>query len=98
MGQDRRDYLNSLYEKTSRDSFEIVVYELASDLAHLSKLRTMYPCEFLFVSDFLQDSSPVKILYGAQGTPTCFFIDKEGTIQMKTEGLNEKRVNELLKR
>jgi hypothetical protein len=38
----------------------------------------------------------MKILYGAQATPTCFFINREGITVMKTVGLDEKRVNQLL--
>jgi hypothetical protein len=56
----------------------------------------MYRCDFLLVSDFLRDSSPVKILYGAQAMPTCFFIDREGVVRMKTIGLYENRVDELV--
>jgi peroxiredoxin len=96
MGQGGRDYLNSLYGKTSRDDFEIVVYETVLDLNNLKNVRTMYSCDFLLVSDFLRDSSPVKILYGAQATPTCFFIDKAGIVRMKTVGLYENRVDELV--
>jgi hypothetical protein len=96
MGQSGRDYLNSLYRKTSREDFEIVVYETVLDLNNLSNIRTMYNCGCLLVSDFLRDSSPVKILYGTQATPTCFFIDKEGVVQMKTLGLDENRVDELV--
>ena len=96
MGQGGRDYLNSLYGKTSRDNFEIVVYESVSNLKNLSNVQTKYNCDFLLVSDFLQDSSPVKILYGAQATPTCFFIDKEGIIRMRTVGVYEDRIDDLL--
>jgi hypothetical protein len=96
MGRDGREYLNALYAKTDRDTFEIVVYECVSDQNQLSRIRTMYAADFLLVSDFLQDASPVKILYGAQATPTCFFIDKEGIVRMKTVGLYTDRVDELL--
>jgi peroxiredoxin len=96
MGQGGRDYLNSLYGKTSREDFEIVVYETVLDLNNLKNVRTMYRCDFLLASDFLRDSSPVKILYGAQETPTCIFIDREGVVRMKTIGLYENRVDELV--
>jgi hypothetical protein len=38
----------------------------------------------------------VKILYGAQATPTCFFINRQGMVEMKTTGLHQERVNELV--
>ena len=96
MGQGGRDYLKSLYEKTSREDFEIVVYETVLSLDDLKKAQAFYNCDYLLVSDFLRDSSPVKIIYGVQATPTCFFINKEGIVGMKTIGLDENRVNELI--
>jgi peroxiredoxin len=96
MGADGRDYLHEIYQKTSRDSFEIVVYCPNSNLENLQQVRTTYPCDYFLVSDFLQDHTPVKILYGAQSTPTCFFINRQGIVTMKTIGLYQDKVNRLL--
>ena len=96
MGPVGREYLNKIYQETSRKNFEIVVYCPNSDLESLQKVRTAYPCDFLLVSDFLQDHTPIKILYGAQATPTCFFINQEGLVVMKTTGLHQERVSQLL--
>ena len=98
MGKDGRDYLDSLYRETSRNNLEIVVYCPNNDLESLKEVRKTYPCDYILVSDFLQDHTPVKILYGAQATPTCFFINKQGVVEMKTEGLYQERVNELVYR
>ncbi|MDR0547703.1 MAG: redoxin domain-containing protein [Dysgonamonadaceae bacterium] len=96
MGKEGRDYLNKIYSLTPRDSFEIVVYCPNSNLDNLQKVREEYPSEYILVSDFLQDHTPVKILYGAQTTPTSFFINKQGIVVMKTEGLKQETVNWLL--
>jgi len=81
MGQFGRDYLNKIYQETSRNHFEIVVYSPeVRNLGGLQQMRTTYPSDFLLVSDFLQDHSPMKILYGAQARPTCFFINWISTI------------------
>ncbi len=98
MGKIGRDYLNEIYQETNRDHFEIVVYCPNSDLENLQKVRIEYPCGFLLISDFQQDHTPVKILYGAQATPTCFFIDQQGIVKMKTTGLHQDRVNQLLEK
>jgi len=98
MREGGRAYLDSLYRETSRNNFEIVVYCLNSDLESLKGVRKTYPCDYLLVSDFLQDHTPVKILYGAQATPTCFFINKQGLVEMKTVGLYQERVDELIYR
>jgi len=95
MGEGGRDYLDSVYTKTAGDDFEIVVYCLVSDLENLRKEQEIFNCKFLLVSDFLLNHSPVKILYGAQATPTCFFINKQGVVEMKAVGL-QKRLQQLL--
>ena len=96
MGTEGRVYLNKIYQETSRNNFEIVVYCPNSNLESLRQVRTTYPCDFLLVSDFQQDHTPMKILYGAQAMPTCFFINQQGIVTMKTIGLNPERVNQLL--
>jgi hypothetical protein len=73
-----------------------VVYCPASNIAELKEVRTDYPCDFFLVSDFLQDHTPMKILYGAQARPTCFFINKQGIVELKTLGLENEEVNQLL--
>ena len=96
MGKEGREYLNEIYKETSRDNFEIVIYCPVLNLENLQQLRVTYPCDFFLVSDFLQDHTPMKILYGAQGRPTCFFINQKGVVVMKTFGLDEERVSQLL--
>lgn len=98
MGKSNRDFLNSIYNKNKREDFEIVVFCSDSNQNKLKKVRETYPCEFIIVSDFLEDHSPVKIIYGAQVSPTCFFINKQGVVEMKTMGLEENRISELLTR
>jgi hypothetical protein len=87
MGKSRRDYLVKLYEETNREKFQMVVYWICSDLEQLKALKAKYPVDYHFVSDFLDDHSPVKITYGAQTTPTCFLIDKNRNVIIKTQGL-----------
>ena len=98
MGEEGRDYLNKIYKETSRENFEIVVYcERSSNLEYLQREHIKYPSDYFHVSDFLQDHSSVKIMYGTQATPTCFFINKRGVVVMKTIGLSQERVSQLLK-
>ena len=99
-----RSNLHKVYKKTEhiRNNFEIVVFcERSSDLEHLKQEQTKYhqslPFDYFLVSDYLKDHSPVKILYGAQATPTCFLINPNGIVVMKTIGLDRRRVNKLLK-
>lgn len=90
IGEEGRNYLNNLYNTTSRDSFEIVAYTLNSSLEYLAEAKENYNVDFIVVSDFLQDHSPFKIIYGAQVRPTVFLINKEGQIILKTTGRNIK--------
>lgn len=97
MGEENRDYLNSLHRKTTRDNLEIVVFYALENIEDLKKIRNTYPNDhYLLVSDFLKDFTPVKVLYGAQTTPTCFFIDKQGIVRMKSLGLNQEKINSLI--
>lgn len=88
MGSEGREALKHLYELTSRKHLEIIVYWPSSSLENLQAIRKQYPSDYIFISDFKQDASPMKIKYGCQATPTCFLTDKNHQIVVKNEGLN----------
>lgn len=92
MGQEGRDYLMNLHKATS---LKVVIYWSCSNLEELKNLKAKYPYDYIFVSDFLIDHTPVKIIYGAQATPTCFLIDEKGTVIIKSVGLPEDRLTKL---
>lgn len=94
MGETGRDFLKKLYNETDREHFQIVIYWPISNLESLKELASKFNVEYLSVSDFLKDSSPVKILYGAQATPTCFLIDERRNVIIKSLGLPEDRLTE----
>lgn len=93
--EDGRSFLKQLYGETNRETFQIVVFWDCSRLEQLKELKTKYLVDYIFVSDFLKDHSPMKINYGAQATPTCFLIDKVGTISIKSVGLPQERLTKL---
>lgn len=97
MGQEGRDELDAFYRQTSRKMFEVVVYWPCSSLAMLKEIREEFPSDYIFVSDFLQDRSPFKIIYGTQATPTCFVINKDNTVVFKSVGLDIKNINGIIK-
>lgn len=88
MGNEGREALKQLYEQTSRDDLEVVVFWPSSSLEKLQAVQKQYPFDYLFISDFKQEASPMKIKYGCQATPTCFLTDKAHRIVVKSEGLN----------
>lgn len=88
MGSEGREALKHLYEHTSRKNLEIIVYWPSSSLEKLQAIRKQFPSDYIFISDFKQDASPMKIKYGCQATPTCFLTDKKHQIVVKSEGLN----------
>ena len=94
MGSNGREALKNLYEQTSRKNLEIIVYWPSSSLENLQAIRKQYPSDYIFISDFKQDASPMKIKYGCQATPTCFLTDKNHQIVVKSEGLNMDAINE----
>lgn len=96
MGSEGREALKHLYEQTSRKNIEIIVYWPSSSLENLQAIRKQYPSDYIFISDFKQDASPMKIKYGCQATPTCFLTDKNHQIVVKCEGLDIDEFNEHL--
>lgn len=96
MGEEGRNELKQLYESTSRDDLEIVVYCISSSP---EQLREDYVekmnLPFTLVSDFKMDHTPFKIIYGAQARPTVFVIDPTGTVVLKTTGVNPQDLNNI---
>ena len=93
MGNEGREALKHLYEHTSRKDLEIIVYWPSSSLEKLQAIRKQFPSDYIFISDFKQDASPMKIKYGCQATPTCFLTDKNHQIVVKSEGLDMDEFN-----
>lgn len=96
MGEYGRTYLTSLRNSMPHDSLEIVVYQPCSSLEELREIAGYYPLDVVNVSDFKDDVGTFKILYGAQATPTCFLIDKEGVVRVKSVGFDVERFAEYL--
>ena len=96
-GEESFVYLNNLFQSTSRDDLEIVVYGSVFNLEELVEMKVRYPFDYIFVSDFMEDHSPIKIIYGTQAMPTCFLIDREGIVRLKSEGLDTERLDKLLR-
>lgn len=92
---DGRVFLKQLCKDTNPERFQIVVYWPCSSLEQLKELKTEFLVDYIFVSDFLEDHSLMKINYGAQATPTCFLIDKEGKVIEKSVGLPEEKLTKL---
>lgn len=96
MGEWGRGYVASLSERLPAGEFVVVVYWPAATPEELHEIREAFPGDYLLISDFRKDHSPMKILYGAQATPTCFLADSDGTVRVKSVGLNPGRFDELL--
>lgn len=98
MGKDGREELELLYNQTSDDNLLIVVYWPCNSLETLQTLKKEFPSEYIFISDFKQDASPMKIKYGTQSTPTCFLTDKQHLVKVKCTGLHMKLFNKYINR
>ncbi len=92
MGESGRTFLKNLYQSSNRDDFQIVVYGKCSNIKQLKNLKSQYDVDYILVSDFLNDHSPVKIMYGAQVVPTCFLINQDRKVIIKSIGLPEERL------
>lgn len=96
MGKDGRDYLENLLKKTRREDFDVVVYCTAENPEQFKERQDVYP-QFKMISDFKPEGSVMNILYGAQGTPTCFLIGRDGIIKVISSGLDAGRFDNYLK-
>ncbi len=81
-------------EEYAEDNLAIVIYYPVSTLDELKEFRNQYSDDYIFISELMLDYSPFKIKYGVQSTPTCFVIDKSGTVVLKTVGFDAEQVKE----
>lgn len=94
MGSSGRRALAALREEFAEDSLAIVVYYSVGTLEELQAIRNQYSDDYLYISELKTDYSPFKVKYGVQATPTCFVIDREGTVVLKTVGFHAQLVKE----
>ena len=98
MGRSGRSELATLREEYAEDNLAIVVYYPVSTLEELKEYRDQYSADYIYISELMPDYSPFKIKYGAQSTPTCFVIDKNGTVVLKTVGFDVQQVKERIEK
>tara|TARA_B100000809_G_scaffold262926_1_gene314988 strand:+ start:1685 stop:2512 length:828 start_codon:yes stop_codon:yes gene_type:complete len=91
-----RTFLKNYYNNVNRDDYKVIVFNSSSNIHDLKTLKNKYNLDFIFVDDFQKDHSPMKIIYGAHATPTCFLINNNGKITKKSIGLPEKELNEIM--
>lgn len=96
MGASGREYLAQLYARTSREDLEIVVYWAVDSVESLRELRAHYDVDYQFITECMTDCSPFKIKYGVQATPTCFLIDRDGRVLVKSVGLAPEQFDAIL--
>lgn len=96
MGPQGRAYLADLYAKTAREDLAIVVYWAVETVEELRELKARYDVDYQFITECMADCSPFKIEYGVQATPTCFLIDRDGRVLVKSEGLDPARFDAVL--
>ena len=92
MGRSGRRELVSLRKEYTDDNLAIIIYYSVSTLEELKEFRNQYSDDYIFISELMSDYSPFKIKYGVQSTPTCFVIDKSGTVVLKTIGFDASQV------
>ena len=92
MGRSGRRELAALREEYADDNLAIIVYYSVGTLEELKEFRNQYSDDYIFISEIMSVYSPFKIKYGVQSTPTCFVIDKSGTVILKTVGFDVQQV------
>jgi glutathione peroxidase-family protein len=90
-----RKRLEELYNNTRNSNLEFIVFEPSADLSDLKIQAKKFKSNYVFISDFLLDHSPMKINYAVQTLPTSFLIDENGIIIKATEGIPDKEIKKL---
>lgn len=94
MGRSGRRELAALREEYAENNLAIVVYYSVSSFEELKEFSNQYSDDYIFISELMPDYSPFKIKYGVQSTPTCFVIDRSGSVVLKTVGFDAEQVKE----
>lgn len=94
MGRAGRDELAALRQNYTERDLAIVVYYPVGTLEELQQLRNQYSVNYTFISELKTEYSPFTIIYGAQATPTCFLIERNGRVCLKTIGFNPNMIKE----
>lgn len=96
IGEEGITFLKNYYDSANSDKFQIVIFDdISPSVKELKTKKEKFNLDFILVSDFKKDHSPMKIIYGAQRTPTCFLINGNGEITLRTDGLPEKELEKL---
>ena len=94
MGRSGRRELAALREEYAENNLAIVIYYSVSSFEELKEFSNQYSDDYIFISELMPDYSPFKIKYGVQSTPTCFVIDRSGSVVLKTVGFDAEQVKE----
>ncbi len=93
MGEEGRRELKRLQSQISEKDFLLLIYYPCRSLEELKQWEERYPFNAVFISDFKENDSPMKIKYDAQATPTCFLTDRKHRLQVRCTGLDTQQLN-----
>lgn len=83
-------YFKELKEKYGADNFVLIIYWYNTDLQEMKKGIAEFGVEeFINVSDGLEFSTPLEILYDTQGTPSLLYINADGTLNKQVMGIDD---------
>lgn len=89
MGKDMYTILQVMYRKVDLTKLEIVSVFLDTDKAAFEAEVRQKNVPWVSVCDFKGDHSPLKIAFGVQATPTCFYISKGGRVESASIGVSD---------
>lgn len=89
MGKDLYTILQVMYRKVDLTKLEIVSVFLEEDKASFEAVVRAKNVPWVSICDFRGDHSPLKIAFGVQATPTCFYISKGGRVEISSIGVSD---------
>lgn len=89
MGKDMYTILQIMYRKVDLTKLEIVSVFPEEDKAAFEAEVRAKNVPWVSICDFRGDHSPLKIAFGVQATPTCFYIGKGGRVEAISIGVSD---------
>lgn len=89
MGKDMYTILQVMYRKVDLTKLEIVSIFPEEDKVAFEAEVLAKNVPWVSICDFRGDHSPLKIAFGVQATPTCFYIGKGGRVEAISVGISD---------
>lgn len=97
MGAEMNLLLQIMYRKVNLSKLEIVNFYMETDPVSFEKAVRDANVNWLSITDYKGDHSPIKIAFGIQALPTCVYIGRGGAVEEISVGLTDSMMKRIEK-